>query len=62
MPTEAALFVDQGRYKLKFDFYTIFDDVWVEDMELKVILPEGCTDVKIDVPYEGILEMERSIR
>ena len=27
---------DTGRYNLKFDFFTIFEDVWVEDMEIKV--------------------------
>lgn len=54
IPTEAALFIDSetGRYNLKFDFFTIFEDVWVEDMEIKVVLPEGCTDIKIEVPYE----------
>jgi oligosaccharyltransferase complex subunit alpha (ribophorin I) len=54
IPTEVALFVEQpsGRHNLKFDFFTIFEDVWVEDMEIKVVLPEGCTDIKVDVPYE----------
>lgn len=53
LPTEAALFLGtDGRYNLKFDFFTIFtDDVWVEDMEVKVVLPEGSTDIKVDVPY-----------
>ena len=42
VPTEQVLFIDSdtGRYKLKVDFFTIFKDVWVEDMELKVVLPE----------------------
>ena len=53
IPTETALFVDQNnRHKLKFDFFTIFEDVWVEDMEIKVVLPEGCYDVKVEVPYK----------
>ncbi len=58
IPTESALFIDQetGRYKLKFDFYTIFENVWVEDMEVKFILPEGCTDIKVDVPYPSTRE------
>lgn len=48
IPTEDALFVDEnGRFNLKIDFFTIFHDVWVEDMEIKVILPEGCYDVKV---------------
>ena len=53
IPTEVALFVDSetGRHNLKFDFFTIFEDVWVEDMDIKVILPEGCTDIQVDAPY-----------
>jgi len=53
VPTETMLFIDPqtGRHALKFDFYTPFDDVWVEDMEIKVVLPEGCKDIKVDVPY-----------
>lgn len=53
LPTETVLFVDSvtGRHSLKFDFFTIFEDVWVEEMEIKVVLPEGCRDVKVDVPY-----------
>ncbi len=61
IPTELGLFVDtDGRYKLKFDFFTIFDDVWVEDMEIKVILPEGCTNIDIKAPYEA--EQSRTVR
>ena len=30
----------------------MFSDVWVEEMEIKVILPEGCSDIKVNVPYE----------
>jgi oligosaccharyltransferase complex subunit alpha (ribophorin I) len=53
VPTETALSVDAdtGRFNLRFDFFTAFNDVWVEDMEVKVILPEGCTDVHVNVPY-----------
>jgi oligosaccharyltransferase complex subunit alpha (ribophorin I) len=53
VPTESALFISphDGRYNLKFDYFTLFDDVWVEDMETKVILPEGATNIKVDAPY-----------
>ncbi|KAJ1416540.1 Ribophorin I [Ochromonadaceae sp. CCMP2298] len=52
VPTESALYLDSaGRYNLKVDFFTAFQDVWVEDMELKVVLPEGCEDIKVTVPY-----------
>ena len=29
------------------DFFVPFEDVWVEDLEIKVVLPEGCSDVKL---------------
>jgi len=52
IPTENALYLDSSdRYNLKFDFFTAFENVWVEDMELKVILPEGCEDIQVNVPY-----------
>lgn len=60
IPTEMALFLEEGRFKLKFDFFTIFDDVWVEDMEIKVILPEGCSNIDVRVPFEA--EQSRAVR
>ena len=53
IPTQSALFFesDTNRYKLKIDFFTIFEDVWVEELEIKVILPEGCNNVQVKVPY-----------
>lgn len=52
VPTETALTVDENDlYKLEFDFFTIFRDVWVEDLEIKVILPEGCENINVNVPY-----------
>lgn len=54
IPTEVALTQDsnnENKYTLKFDFSTAFENVWVEDMELKVILPEGCEDIAVHVPY-----------
>lgn len=52
VPTETMLEIDEitGRYKFTFDFYTIFEDVWVEDLEVKVALPEGCTDIQVELP------------
>jgi len=64
LPTELVLFTDSAEtdlYRLKFDFFTIFKDVWVEDMEVKVILPEGAADIKVDVPYV-IAEHSRTTR
>lgn len=52
LPTEMALFVSgDGRYNLEFDFFTPFSGVWVEQMELKVVLPEGAEDISVSVPY-----------
>jgi oligosaccharyltransferase complex subunit alpha (ribophorin I) len=53
VPTETALSTDleSNRYKLKVDFFSVFQDVWVEDLEIKVILPEGCTGIDVNVPY-----------
>lgn len=62
IPTELALTynADEGKYKLKVDFFTIFRNVWIEDLEIKIILPEGCTDVETSVPYSA--EKHENIR
>jgi oligosaccharyltransferase complex subunit alpha (ribophorin I) len=61
MPTESALFIDgSGRYNLKFDFFSMFQDVWVEDMEVKVVLPEGSSDIQVNAPFAT--EQARSVR
>jgi hypothetical protein len=46
IPTEDALFIspETGRHSLKFDFFTIFEDVWVEvhdDQSLKGLSRHG---------------------
>jgi len=52
LPTESVLFLDEnGKYNLKFNFFTIFEDVWVEEMEIKIVLPEGSTNIAVNVPY-----------
>jgi len=53
LSTESVLFrhAENGRYSLKIDFFTIFEDVWVDEQEIKVILPEGCADISVSVPY-----------
>eukprot|EP00981_Chlorochromonas_danica_P014412 scaffold7957_cov129-Ochromonas_danica.AAC.1 len=63
IPTELALFqTEDGRYKLKVDFYTPFRDVWVEDLELKVILPEGCDDIQVHQPSSVTVQESRTVR
>lgn len=53
LPTEVCLFQNNqdGKYKLKFDFFTVFQNVWVDELEIKVILPEGAEDFDVNVPY-----------
>jgi hypothetical protein len=48
------------RYELSFNFFPVFiDDLWIENMEIRVILPEGCTDITSIVPlYYGIEKKE----
>lgn len=54
MPTESMITVnpETGKYSIKFDFYTVIEDVWVGDFEVKLVLPEGCSDITVDLPYE----------
>lgn len=53
VPAGLALFVgEDNTYSLEFDYFTIFQDVWIENMEIKVVLPEGCTDINVQLPYE----------
>lgn len=62
LPTETCLFLDSAdsqQHTLKFDFFTIFENVWMEDVEIKVILPEGSTDVQVKVPYPVEQTMSR---
>ena len=62
VPTETMLRVDEAteRYTLAVDFFTNFQGVWIEDMELKVVLPEGCKNIDVNVPYQH--ERSDSIR
>jgi oligosaccharyltransferase complex subunit alpha (ribophorin I) len=63
LPTSQQLFRienDDQQYQLRFDFFTIFRDVWIEDMEIKVVLPEGSSDIEVKVPYQ--VEQSRSVR
>jgi oligosaccharyltransferase complex subunit alpha (ribophorin I) len=61
IPTANILSVDSdtGRYKVKFDLFPVFEDVWVGALTLKLALPEGASDVKVHLP-EGAGEWEQS--
>lgn len=63
VPTELALFQfaeKPSEYHLRVKFNTMFKDVWVEDMSMKVILPEGAEDIRVELPY--LAEESRSVR
>jgi len=62
VPTELSLFRDseEDKFLLKVDFFTIFRNVWIEDLEVKIILPEGCTEIEATVPYA--IEKHESVR
>jgi oligosaccharyltransferase complex subunit alpha (ribophorin I) len=49
-PISPTLRFDGNNYELKFDYFTIFEKVWVEDIEIKVVLPEGCSNIKVKAP------------
>jgi len=60
LPSEYGLTHSGSSYKLTLDFGIPFDDIWVEDYYVKVILPEGATNVKTSVPFD--VEESRSHR
>jgi oligosaccharyltransferase complex subunit alpha (ribophorin I) len=61
LPTESTLSVlDDGRLRLSFDFFPIFEEVFIDEMEIKVILPEGSSNIEVNVPYK--VEQERTTR
>ncbi|KAF0696820.1 Aste57867_12482 [Aphanomyces stellatus] len=53
VPTHAAL-VRQGddRYRLEMDFGTCIQEAAVDAATLKVILPEGATNIRVHMPFE----------
>ena len=61
LPTESCLSVlSDGRLRLSFDFFPPFEDIFVDEMEIKVVLPEGSTDIIVNVPYT--VEQDRTTR
>jgi oligosaccharyltransferase complex subunit alpha (ribophorin I) len=54
VPSEGLLSIDSttGKYTLQTAFYVPFEDVWVGDMTVKVILPEGVKNVEVSLPFE----------
>jgi hypothetical protein len=50
MPTKHHLFFDEkepNRYYLNYTFLHNYDEILVENYTLKIILPEGATNIKV---------------
>ena len=51
-----------GKFALDINFSTEFvQEVYIDDFELRFVLPEGVTDIEVTFPFE-VKENERSIR
>lgn len=59
LPMHHYLFVNsanKNEYTLKQYFGLVFEDLVAEDYELKVILPEGATEIKVNYIYYYLFE------
>merc|ERR1712232_657100 len=62
LPSSRYLTVeDDGTYRLSLPFINDFEDAVIDDIEVRVILPEGVTDVKISSPVHTT-EHSESVR
>lgn len=53
LPSYEYLFSSGEEFALKMRFVDhIFDDMLIEDVTVKIILPEGARDLQLNVPYE----------
>jgi len=55
MPTEKHLFqspVDPNEYTLEVDYMHAWDRSLVEDYTVRVILPEGATNIRLELPFQ----------
>ncbi|CAM9200024.1 unnamed protein product, partial [Chrysoparadoxa australica] len=52
LPTKEGLRHQGASYELQLQFGVPFSVMWVEDLTVKVVLPEGAKDVKVSVPFE----------
>jgi hypothetical protein len=54
MPTEHHLFLDPletNEYTLEVDFMHAWDKSLSEDYKVRVILPEGATNIRLELPF-----------
>ncbi|CAM9567407.1 unnamed protein product, partial [Hapterophycus canaliculatus] len=56
IPTEAGLRHSGSHFTLEMPFGPPFSSVWVEDLTVKVILPEGAHNIVALPPFEGVSE------
>eukprot|EP00903_Cladosiphon_okamuranus_P016026 g14798.t1 len=56
LPTEAGLRHSGSHFTLEMPFGPPFSAVWVEDLTVKVILPEGAHNIVALPPFEGVSE------
>ncbi|KAJ0402084.1 hypothetical protein ATCC90586_000269 [Pythium insidiosum] len=61
VPTHAVMTRQGTTFKLEMDFSTSLEDAAVDDLTLKVILPEGSTNVQVSVPF-AVDEQRRTTR
>jgi oligosaccharyltransferase complex subunit alpha (ribophorin I) len=52
VPVQELLTVAGDRYTLTVPFSVPFSEVWVEDLTVKIVLPEWARDIELDVPFE----------
>lgn len=58
LPLEGFLYRrPKGKLRLLMDMSTSFDDVWVEELETRVVLPEGAKHIKpsVSVPDSTLM-------
>ncbi|GAM27971.1 hypothetical protein SAMD00019534_111470 [Acytostelium subglobosum LB1] len=62
VPSSSLLFTDSdtGRYVLNATFGVAIADVWAERHEMRVVLPEGSTDIQIVAPFK--FELSHDVR
>lgn len=54
MPTEHHLFqdpIEDDQFTLEVDFMHAWDKSLSEDYKVRVILPEGATNIKLELPF-----------
>lgn len=56
MPTEHHLFqdpIEDDQFTLEVDFMHAWDKSLSEDYKVRVILPEGATNIKLELPFQA---------